>query len=163
MVAKLAVEPGWGHFEIKGMARFFRDRPCTSFTGTGSSVTCTGYSNQSTEGWGLGAGAIVPVVKSKLDLIAEATIGNGMGRYGSGGGYDATINTMGDLVPLRTYHALVGPEIHPTPKLDVYLYGGYEYYQRTTYLATAQTPYFTSGTVVGYGSPLFNDSGCTKE
>src|SRR5258708_19290327 len=26
LLAKVAFEPGWGHFEIKGLARFFRDR-----------------------------------------------------------------------------------------------------------------------------------------
>jgi hypothetical protein len=141
LVAKLAFEPGWGHFELKGVGRFFRDR----FSGN----------NNNTFGGGIGAGMILPIVKSKVDLIGEALVGNGIGRYGSGGGVDVTLRPDASIALLRSYHALIGPEIHIGKNLDIYLYGGEEYYARH---------YATTGTTsVGYGSPLVNNSGCAVE
>ena len=139
LVAKVTYEPGWGHFEIKGMARFFRDR-------------YQGVSKESTGG-ALGFGAILPVVKSKLDVVAEGSLGNGFGRYGSGGGWDVTFRPGGSLRPIRTYHALVGPEIHMGKKLDIYAYAGAEYYQRTAYFLNATS-------AIGYGLPLATNSNC---
>jgi hypothetical protein len=50
-------------------------------------------------------------------------------------------------------------EAHPTPKLDLYAYGGGEYAARTAYTFTrAGLP-----VGVGYGSPLFSNAGCTTE
>ncbi len=139
LVAKLTFEPGWGHFEIKGLARFFRDR----YAG----------SNNETTGGGLGLAAILPVVKSKFDWISEFSFGNGMGRYGSGGGFDVTLKPDGTPRPIRSYHGLAGPEFHFGKNLDVYAYYGAEYYQRTAYLTTA-----TSG--IGYGLPFATNTGC---
>lgn len=142
LVAKVTFEPGWGHYEIKGMARFFRDR----FQGR----------NDKTAGGGIGVAAVLPLVKSKLDLIAEGMAGNGIGRYGSGGGFNVTLRPDASIVPVRSYHALIGPEVHVGKNLDLYLYGGEEYYQRTVYLVNATTS-------VGYGSPLLNNTGCAVE
>ncbi len=139
VVAKLTFEPGWGHFEIKAMGRFFRDR-------------YQGVSNETTGG-ALGLGAVLPLVKSKVDFIAEGSLGNGFGRYGSGGGFDVTFRPDGSLRPIRTYHALLGPELHPTPKLDIYAYAGAEYYQRTAYFVSATS-------AVGYGLPLATNTNC---
>ncbi|HEY5162274.1 MAG TPA: hypothetical protein VII81_04605, partial [Terriglobales bacterium] len=142
LIAKLTFEPGWGHFEIKGMARFFRDR----YAGQ----------NNSTVGGGLGVAAIMPLVKSKLDFVAEGSLGNGMGRYGSGGGWDVTIKPDGSVRPIRSYHGLLGPEIHVGKNLDVYGYFGAEYYQRTMYLTSA-----TSG--IGYGLPFATNTSCNLQ
>ncbi len=139
LVAKLTFEPGWGHFEIKAMGRFFRDR-------------YKGVSNETTGG-ALGVGTVLPLVKSKMDFIAEGSLGNGFGRYGSGGGYDVTFRPDGSLKPIRTYHVLAGPEVHPTPKLDVYAYFGGEYYQRTTYFVTPTS-------AIGFGLPLATNTNC---
>jgi hypothetical protein len=142
LVAKATFEPGWGHYEIKGIARFFRDR----FQRT----------NDKTVGGGVGIAAILPLVKSKLDLIAEAMGGNGIGRYGSGGGFDVTLRPDASIVPVRSYHGLAGPEVHVGKNLDLYAYGGWEYYQRTVYFVSPTT-------TVGYGSPLLNNTGCAVE
>jgi hypothetical protein len=139
LVAKLTFEPGWGHFEIKGMARFFRDR----YAGN----------NNETTGGGLGLAAILPLVKSKVDFFSEFSFGNGMGRYGSGGGFDVTLKPDGTLRPIRSYHGLFGPELHIGKNIDIYAYYGGEYYQRTAYLTTA-----TSG--IGYGLPFATNTSC---
>ena len=57
------------------------------------------------------------------------------------------------MVAIRAAHFLGGLEWHPTPAWDVYTYYGSEYYDRTSFGATA----------VGYGSPLANLSGCPTE
>ena len=139
LIAKLTFEPGWGHFEIKGMARFFRDR----YAGQ----------NNTAVGGGLGLAAILPLVKSKFDFVAQGSLGNGIGRYGSGGGWDVTLKPDGSVRPIRSYHALFGPELHIGKNLDIYGYVGSEYYQRTVSLVSP-----TSG--VGYGNPFANNTGC---
>ncbi len=142
VVAKLTLEPGWGHFEIKGVGRFFRDR----YQGT----------SNTTVGGGLGVAAILPLVKSKLDLVSEASLGNGFGRYGSGGGVDVTLRPDGSLQLIRSYHGLAGPEVHVGKNLDLYAYVGGEYYKRTYSLLTATSS-------LGYGSPLMTNTGCNSE
>lgn len=139
LVAKLTFEPGWGHFEVKGMARFFRDR----YAGD----------NKTNIGGAFGLAGILPIVKTKLDFITEGSVGNGFGRYGSGGGFDVTLKPDGTPRPIRTYHGLFGPEIHVGKNLDIYTYWGAEYYQRTAYLTSA-----TSG--IGYGLPFATNTSC---
>lgn len=42
-IGKVAFEPGWGYFEIKGLARIFRDRIATTATAAGvTNVTAGG-------------------------------------------------------------------------------------------------------------------------
>jgi uncharacterized protein YoxC len=134
------------HFEIKGIERAFRDR----FNGQ----------NNTTLAGGGGFGLIAPIVKSKLDLIAEGLAGSGIGRYGSGGGIDVTLrpaaNDNAELAAIRSYHMLAGPEIHAGKHLDIYAYGGEEYYDRN-YIVTGAT------SSVGYGSPLLNNTNCSVE
>ena len=140
-VAKIAFESKLVHIEVKGMARFFRNR----FSG----------SNNWTLGGGIGAGLIVHAGKS-VDFIAEGLGGNGMGRYGSGGGIDVTLHPNASIALIRTYHALIGPEIHIGKNLDIYAYAGEEYYARHFSITGATTS-------VGYGSFLLNNAPCTVE
>jgi len=141
LIGKLVFEPGWGHYEIKAIGRFFRDR----FNG----------SNNRTAGGGGGMGIILPATK-KLDVILEGLVGNGIGRYASGLGPDVTVRPDATIVPLRTLQTMAGVEWHPTSRWDWYVYGGDEYYSRTSYTNTTGQP-------VGYGSPLNNNSGCQVE
>src|SRR5215831_12287975 len=92
LVAKVAFEPGWGHFEIKALGRFFRDR-------IASTATTNGRTNI-TEGFGVGFGALMPIVNKKLEVSLEGLLGQGIGRYGTSGLPDATLNpTTGALLP----------------------------------------------------------------
>ena len=54
LIAKVAFDPGYGHYEIKGVGRFFRDR-------TGVVTSTSVGSNQTTYGAGVGAAAILPL------------------------------------------------------------------------------------------------------
>jgi len=64
LIGKVAFEPGWGHYEIKALGRFFRDR-------------LNGHNNY-TVGGGLGIAAVLPLGK-KADVIAEGLAGDGIG------------------------------------------------------------------------------------
>ena len=60
-LAKLAFEPGWGHFEIKGLMRVFRDKiPGNPLLAAGSPGSTT-YSDKAFGG-GIGVNGILPLV-----------------------------------------------------------------------------------------------------
>lgn len=152
-LGKVVFEPGWGHFEIKALGRLFRDR-------IASTATTNGHTNI-TEGYGFGFGAILPVVKGKVDVIAEGLAGQGIGRYGAAGLPDVTLNpTNGEMRPLREARIMGGIEYHRNSRLDFYTYFGDEYAGRYAYTAVDPT-----GKVVpaGYGSPLVSYAQCTNE
>ena len=149
LLAKVAFEPGWGHFEIKALGRIFRDRMA-------STATTSGHTNI-TGGYGVGFGALMPFVKNKVELSLEGLLGQGIGRYGSSGLPDITLHpTTGAMLPLRQGWIMGGVVFHRSGHLDVYAYGGDEYTGRYAFV----TP---TGTAAGYGSPLVDYSSCTNE
>ena len=138
VLGKVVFEPGWGHWEIKGLLRVFRDR--------------LNAENHVTVGGGAGVAVVLPIMPT-LNIIAEGFVGKGIGRYASTVGADAVASLSGKVVPIAAFHFMMGLEWHPTTNWDVYAYYGLEQYARTAY----------SGTVIGYGSPLANLSGCGIE
>jgi len=149
LVAKVAFEQGWGHFEIKALGRFFRDR-------IASTATTNGHTN-TIGGWGVGFGTLIPFVNKKLEVPVEGLLGQGIGRYGSSGLPDATLNpTTGALLPLREARIMGGLIYHRSSRLDLYTYSGDEYAGRYGFVSP-------TGTAAGYGSPLVSYAGCTNE
>jgi hypothetical protein len=144
VIAKVAWEPGWGHYELKALGRFFRDR--------------VNGSNNVSYGGGLGAAAILPVVRNQADFIFEGLAGSGIGRYSAGLGPDITLRPDGHIIPTHAVDALAGLELHPQPKLDLYVYGGNEYYGRAAYVNPNDPT-----KPAGYGSPLVDNSNCGVE
>lgn len=162
LILKAAFEPGFGHYEIFGVLSRFRDRiyPCEEPPNdpalcNGGVVSTQGAFNDSKNGGGLGANARITLFK-QVDFGLHALGGNGVGRYGTSGLPDATVNPDGTLAPLRTYQGLATLEWH-MPRFDIYLNGGEEYVKRHWQIDPV------SGKAVGYGSPLFNTSGCYTE
>jgi len=149
VVAKIAVEPGWGHFEIKGLSRFFRDR-------IAATATTSGRTNVA-EGYGVGFGALMPFANKRLELSLEGLAGHGIGRYGAGGFPDVTLDpTTGEMRPLRQARMMAGVVYHHGSRLDLYAYAGDEYTGRRAFLSP-------TGTAAGYGSPLVSYATCTNE
>jgi hypothetical protein len=144
IIAKIAADPGYGHYEAYGLMRFLGGRVSFASSGTGK--------NYETTGEGIGAGMILPLVPKLLDFQVSGLIGQGIGRYGSAQLADATFSPTGKIEPLAEYAIMGGFVGHPIPAVDVYAYGGAEGVQRKAYAGTA-----------GYGNPNVSLAGCTVE
>jgi len=168
VIAKAVFEPGFGHYEVFGVYARFRDRafPCGDASSTAVCDGTTGPSalgafNSSRDGGGFGANARWSFANKRLDFGLHGFGGSGVGRYGSAGLADATVRQDGTLRLLKSYQGLGTLEWHDK-KFDVYLNGGVEYASRGWDMDT--NPNSTSfNKAVGYGSPLFNNSGCYTE
>lgn len=148
VLIKAAFDPGYGHYELGGVVRFFRDR---YYPGG----TTAAAQNDTRTGGGFVANARFPVT-GRLDLGLHLVGGDGTGRYGVSLLPDVTVRPNGTLAPLRNAQGLLSLEFHATKKLDLFSYAGTEYVQRTFYRSSA-------GTLVGYAPPTANNSGCTIE
>ena len=165
IVAKLAFEPRFGHYEAFGIYSRFRDRvfPCGEISSTEvcgglapGVASAIGASNSSKNGGGVGANARWSFDNKHLDFGLHFLGGSGIGRYGTGGLPDSSIHANGTFDLIKSYQGLGSLEWHG-PKLDIYLNYGAEYACR----ASDYDP--VSGKYVGYGSPLFSNSGCYTE
>ncbi len=153
LIAKAAFEPGWGHYEVFGVVSQFRDRVFPN--GTAATPSAAGAFNDSRVGGGIGANARGALFHKHVDVGLHFLGGDGVGRYGTTGLPDATVRPDGTLALVRAYQALGTLEWH-SAKWDIYTNAGGEYAARTAYLNSA-------GKGVGYGSTLFNNSGCSTE
>ena len=153
LIAKLAWDPkGYGHWELKGVGRVFRDRLIDT-------TNAAGTTNKFSAGGGVGFGIYYPVMsrgRDVVDLGLSGLAGKGIGRYGSTQLPDATIGSDNSLTGIKAAQSLVTIEVHPSTQLDLYGYGGVEYADRTAFVNAA-------GQGVGYGSPLDGNSGCSVE
>ena len=168
IVAKVAFDPGFGHYEVFGLYDRFRDRafPCANFT-VGKTGPCpidaavTGPSafgayNASKNGGGVGANARWNFFDKHIVFGLHGFGGSGIGRYGAGQLSDLSIHADGTVDLIKNLQGLASLEWHGK-KLDVYLYAGSEYDSRTSDYDSATKAY------VGYGSPLFSNAGCLTE
>jgi hypothetical protein len=147
LVEKFALDPGWGHYELIGLQRFFSDRVYTAVEGSGTNKTSTG--------WGVGGNLLMPVWPKTVDLQGSVMYGAGLGRYGSSQLPDVAIGPSGQLQPLTTLQFLVGAVAHPVEPLDVYVYYGQEQLQSNAWLV--------GGVNGGYGNPTYANTGCLLE
>jgi hypothetical protein len=152
-VFKAAAEPGFGHFEVFGVVRRFRDRVYPAANATTPSAA--GAYNFSTTAAGVGANARVSLVHKHIDIGGHFLGGDGMGRYGSSGLPDVTVNPNGTLALLKSAQGLGTLEYHAS-KLDVYFNVGGEFVGR-------HYQFNSAGKTVGYGSPTANNLGCYLE
>jgi hypothetical protein len=179
VLVKAAIDPGWGHYEMFGIVSTFRNRiyPCAIVTPaasatvlitgagpltgnpgagcTNTSPSAVGAFNDSRTGGGFGVSANIPVFAKKVDFGVKGVAGNGIARYGAAQLADITFRPDGTQALIRTAHGLARVEIHPTPKLDVYLYYGGEYAFRAAYTGylsdaiTTSQAYSTTACVIG--------------
>lgn len=142
MVLKAAFDPGYGHYELFGLARIEKD----NVTLTPSTVNKTAW------GGGGGGGFILPLLHNTVQLQGSALYGAGIGSYGTGQLPDATVGVNGQPVPIPELQALVGLVGHPSPNIDLYAYVGTEQASKQSF----EVP----GKGFGYGSPLYSNLGC---
>jgi len=149
IIAKVAVDPGFGHYELFGITRFFHNNLVTSFR------------NKYEVGYGMGGGAYIPVIAKMLDVQGTFMVGEGIGRYGPVQFPDFAFGTDGNIKPVTKYSAMVGVIGRPTPTWDLYVYAGMEHAERVNEPGT-----FTIGAVnynYGYGSnsaTSLSNAGC---
>lgn len=153
VVGKIAFDPGWGHYELMGLTRWFHSR----YTLPGQ------QSNRTTHGYGYGGSVLLPLVPKMLDFQASWLGGQGIGRYGSAGEPDATLNpTDGSLAPLHAYHALGGLVFKPAAAWTFMAYGGVEHVSARSFdVASGVSAPAVYG--YGYGDPNFSNAGCEVE
>jgi hypothetical protein len=153
LIAKLAFQPGFGHYEVFGVLTQFRDRV---FPDAGlATPSAVGAYNNSTWTGGGGANARWSLMQKHIDIGLHGLGGKGLGRYGTAGLSDVTIRPNGTVAPIRSYQGLLTLEYH-SPKWDWYGNGGIEYDGRTAFLNSKGAP-------VGYGAQGFNNTGCDLE
>ena len=150
IVAKVAIDPGFGHYEVFATERFFRARDIAAGSRT----------NVKTNATGVGGNLILPVVPKIVDFQASVIAGRGVGRYGSTQLPDATINpyTLG-VEPMRGFSALAGLILRPATAWTFFSYVGEEQVSKKDYYVVAAGK--TYG--YGYGNSLLDDSGCETE
>ncbi len=166
LIAKVALDPGWGHYEAFGIARFFNDNllncnvadisatgVCAT-TGAGSQFATTS-SRKTTLGDGVGGSVLLPLIPKFLDVQASTMYGRGIGRYGASNLSDVYVGADGSLQTITAIHALVGAVAHPWAGLDVYAYGGIEKEQSGVFSNLAGT-----GGLSGFGVPNLVNGGC---
>jgi len=166
IIAKVAFEPGFGHYEVYGIYTRFRNRvfPCVDVTTAAPCAGTTGPSailayNSSKDAGGFGANARWALYKKnndRLDFGLHALYGSGIGRYGTATLADASMTNLGTVHPIRNSMGLAILEWHAL-KVDIYLNAGAEYASRTASFDP------TLNKVVGYGAPQFSNSGCFTE
>jgi hypothetical protein len=174
LIAKIAFDPGFGHYEVFGLYDRFQDRiyPCENYVTAGTppvavntlpncpslanAGTTTGAYNSSKNGGGFGANARWTFANKHIVFGLHGFGGSGVGRYGAAQLSDVSINADGTVHLIKDLQGLATLEWHGK-KLDVYSYVGSEYAQRTYGYDPVQNDY------VGYGAPTFNNSGCYTE
>jgi len=145
-IAKIAAEPGWGHWELFGIGRSFRDR---IYPATGAAYNSTAW------GGGVGGSFRGPLVNKKLSIGLKGLYGEGVGRYGSSTIADITLRPDATIRPLHGFSALSTVEVNPNPRLSIYANYGGDYVGRD---------YTTVGaSEIGYGTYTTDMSGCRVE
>lgn len=146
LIAKIAADPGWGHYEITGVMRFFRDRTSTLGDGT----------NHTRIAGGGGGGMVLPLIDRKLYFQASGLVGTGLGRYGTTNMPDYTYGRNGAVTPLPEANLLIGLYGNPLRNLKLYSYAGAE-------TVLSRRSFDEDGGHYGYGNRSFDMRGCFTE
>ena len=165
LIAKVAFDPGFGHYEIFGLTDRFTGRvfPCVEnfaspACGSLKAASAANAYNFSQQGAGVGASARWIFAK-RVTFGLKGFGGSGIGRYAPGGLPDATIKADGTIHLIKGYQGL-GTLEWKIKKFDFYSYGGVEYAKRSWNIDTTVP---SKPVIVGYGAPGFSNIGCYSE
>jgi Skp family chaperone for outer membrane proteins len=159
VIAKVAIDPGWGHYEIFGIGGFEHEtvypgvtqnsvkyggvtdiqgyNGAAAGTAVWASSTTAGYYTSSIMVGGFGGSMRAPLLaKNKLVFGAKALYGPGVGRYGNSTLSDVTNNAAGQIRPIHNFSGLLTLEANPTPRLSIYFNYGGDYAARADYGVT---------------------------
>jgi Skp family chaperone for outer membrane proteins len=162
IIVKAALDPGWGHYEVFGIAGFAHETVYPGETTnsllyggadinkvnivdieTGAVIapkasSASSYANSIVLG-GVGGSLRVPLIKDKLNFGVKGLYGPGMGRYGNSTLADVTADAHGKLAPIHNASGLFTLEATPTPRLTIYANYGGDYAGRTDFGSAATT------------------------
>ena len=168
IIAKVAFDPGFGHYEVFGLVDRFTDRvfPCGEVAS--SSTVCNGVTgasvagayNASKEGGGFGANARWTFAHKHVVFGLHGFGGSGVGRYGASQLSDLSIHADGTIHLIKGLQGLTTLEWHGK-KLDLYSYVGAEYAGRSYDFDPLGDK--GAGQFVGYGAPAFSNASCYTE
>ncbi len=153
IVEKVAFDPGWGHYEVLGLQRWFADDVTSPSVAAGA--IGANWSQKVTMGWGVGGNVLLPVVPKYLDLQGSVLTGQGIGRYGSSQLPDVQVGPTGALQAIQATHFLVGAVAHPFAGNDFYTYYGQE--------QNSSNAWTNGATQGGLGNAAYTNNQCAVE
>jgi hypothetical protein len=152
VIEKIALDPGWGHYEAIGLQRWFTDSvaPGTPAAAPAAIPPGRSWSQKTNFGWGVGGNVLLPVWPKFVDLQGSVLTGQGIGRYASSQLADVVVGPNGTLKPITSTQFMVGAVVHPFAGNDIYAYYGQEQTQ-----ANAWT---VGGVQGGWGNAAFPEN-----
>lgn len=151
LIAKVAVDPGWGHYEAFAIGRF----PHYEYYPNYKTSSTSGHFTDSLPTGGFGGSLRAPVFGKYGDFGLSGLYGWGVGRYGDSTLSDVTFDATGRMKALTNASALSTLELKPTSRLVVYGNFGEDFVGRLDNLA--------AGSTAGYGLLTVNNSGCNVQ
>jgi hypothetical protein len=151
IIGKVAIDPGWGHYEAFAIGRFPHYEYYPNYA-LGGAAGAAGSVTKSLSTGGFGGSLRAPVFGKYGDFGLSGLYGWGVGRYGDTTLSDVTFDPTGQMMALTNASALATVELHPTPRLVLYGNMGEDFAGRL--ISTVGT------TSAGYGLLNVNNSGC---
>ena len=148
IIGKVAVDPGWGHYEAFAIGRF------PHYEWYPGAVVTAG-TTQSLSTGGFGGSFRGPVFGKYGDFGVSGLYGWGVGRYGDTTLADVTFDATGQMKALTNASALSTLELKPTKRLVIYGNFGEDFAGRLASL--------NAGPTYGYGLLNVNNSGCNVQ
>ena len=154
VIVKLALDPGWGHYEVIGIGRFAHEtiypgvttdilkyggqKDIETGTAVAPTASTTGAISNTIAMGGIGGSFRVPLGPF-VTLGAKGLWGPGVGRYGNSTLSDLTANSWGGFSPLHNGSGLLTIEANPNPRLAIYLNYGIDYAGRNDWANSGAT------------------------
>jgi hypothetical protein len=148
IIEKAAFDPGFGHYEVFGLQRWFTDQVAVT-------TIPNSWSQKVTFGWGVGGSVLLPAIPKLLDLQGSVLYGQGVGRYMTSQLPDVAAGPNGALTAITGLSFLVGAVGHPVEGNDIYVYYGEDRSYANSWTVAA-----TQG---GWGNPNFVNNGCLNQ